>query len=570
VWAFTKVKSHSTTAQYLLLAPASSLGEMTSWAESELRNAINADQFVCHFQPKVDLRTGAVLGFEALSRWEHPQHGLISPGSFIAVIERTGLSHTFTARMLRKVFAEARDFLPEAMFVSVNISPAQILGGSLPAVIQRTAEEESFPLQRLILEITETALLDDLERARASAKALKSLGVRLAIDDFGTGYSSLHHLQVLPFDEIKIDMSFVRSMLHERESRKIVAALVGLGHSLGMVTVAEGIEETAQAAMLISMGCDRGQGWLYGKPAPASELTEMIAPLSGKGSGHRIECPKREETCANLESYPAQRLAQLQAIYDGAPVGLCFVDSKLRFVSINERLAALNGHTVAEHLGRSVGEIVPDVFRQIKPCLERALQGESIHDLEVSIPGASPSDADRILLATYQPARDEAGEVVGVCVAIMDITGRKQMEEALRRSEAYLKAVFNAVPVGIMIADARNGRIIAANRQAARILRRPLDAEGTPNAFDQWIAPGASGQQFVPSEYPIAHALLRGELIDDEKMHCERADGSWAWVSLSAQPIIGSDGRVEGSAVTVREIDELNRMNDSCMERLHS
>jgi PAS domain S-box-containing protein len=568
--AFTKVRPLSTTAQYLLLAPASSLGHMTSWAESDLRKAINADQFVCHFQPKVDLRTRAVLGFEALSRWKHPQQGLISPASFIAVLEKTGLSHTFTARMLRKVFAEARDFLPESMFVSVNISPPQMLGGSLPAVIQRASEEEGFPLHRLVLEITETALLDDLERARASAKGLKSLGVRLAIDDFGTGYSSLHHLQVLPFDEIKIDMSFVRSMLHERESRKIVAALVGLGYSLGMITVAEGVEETAQAAMLISMGCDRGQGWLYGKPAPASELTDMIAPLSGKGSGHRIECPNEGDTCANLESYPAQRLAQLQAIYDGAPVGLCFVDSRLRFVSINERLAALNSRTVPEHLGRSVGEIVPDVFQQVKPHLQRALEGESIQDLEVIIPGASPSDADRIVLATCQPARDEAGEVVGVSVAVVDITARKQMEEALRRSEAYLKAVFNAVPVGIMIADASDGRIIAANRQAAKILRRPLDSEGMPSAYDQWVAPGAAGQQVEPSEYPIARALLRGESIHDEELFCERADGSWAWVSLSARPIIGSDGRVEGSAVTVREIDELNRMNDSRKERLHS
>ena len=284
----------------------------------------------------------------------------------------------------------------------------------------------------------------------------------------------------------------------------------------------------------------------------------MIAPSSGKGSGHRIECQSGEGTCANLESYPAQRLAQLQAIYDGAPVGLCFVDSRLRFVSINERLAALNSRTVPEHLGRSLEEIAPDVFRQIKPDLQRALEGESIHDLEVSIPGAAPSGTDRIVLATYQPARDEAGEVVGVSVAVVDITARKQMEEALRRSEAHLKAVFNAVPVGIMIADASNGRIIAANRQAAKILRRSLDEEGTPNAFDQWVAPRVVGQQVEPSEYPIHRVLLSGESIHNQEMRCERADGSWVWVSLSARPIIGSDGRVEGSAVTIREIDEFH------------
>ena len=230
----------------------------------------------------------------------------------------------------------------------------------------------------------------------------------------------------------------------------------------------------------------------------------------------------------------------------------------------------MNNRSVPEHLGRSVGEIVPDVFQQIKPHLQRALEGESIQDLEVSIPGASPSDIDRIVLATYQPARDEAGEVVGVCVAVVDITTRKQMEQALRRSEAYLKAVFNAVPVGIMIGDATDGRIIAANRQAAEILRLPLNAEGTPNSYDQWVEPWFPGQQVEPSEYPIARAILRGESIHEEELLCERPDGSWACVTLSARPIIGSDGRVEGSAVTLREIDKLTRINNLRKELLPS
>lgn len=404
---------------------------MTSWGERDLRKAIHEGQFISHFQPKVDLRTAAIVGFEALTRWQHPRYGLISPNAFIPVIEETGLSQRFTAKMLHSVLAVARDSIPESMYISVNVSAPQLLGGTLAAVIGRIAEEECFPLRRLVIEITETALVDDLGRALACARMLKSMGVRLSLDDFGTGYSSLHHLQVLPFDELKLDMSFVRSMLYERESRKIVAAMVGLGQSLGMITVAEGIEETAQATLLISMGCDRGQGWLYGKPIPAQEVPELIASRSTMPCV-QPDLPRAEAICANLEAYPAQRLAQLQAIYDGAPVGLCFVDEQLRFVSINERLAAVNNRTVAEHLGRNVSQIIPEFYDQIEPYLHRALGGEAIYDLEVRVPGSSPGTPGRTLLATYQPARDEGGEVVGVSVAVMDITSHKRAEPAAR------------------------------------------------------------------------------------------------------------------------------------------
>ena len=418
---------------------------MATWGESDLRRALDQDQFLFQLHPKVDLRTQRVVGFEALAQWEHPTLGTISPEEFIPLIEDTGLSDKFTATMLRKVLAAGREFVPEFIDLSVNISPLQMTGSALAGLIADIAEQEAFPLRRLVIEITESALLDNIDRARACAKSVKALGVKLALKDFGKGYSSLYYyLQVLPFDEIKIDRSFVRGMLRGRESRKIVAATVELCHSLGLVTIAEGVENRAEAAILAQMGCDCGQGSLYGRPVPLGEVRGMLTVRAYAASFPVSDVQGAERTCPNLEAQPVQRLAQLQALYDGAPVGLCFIDSKLRFVSINEQLAEFNGRSVAEHLGQPVADMVPEFFRQIEPHLQRALRCEAIHNHEIETPPMSANNSARILLANYQPLRDEAGEVLGVSVAMTDITPCKKAGRALGDSEARLPApLFN-------------------------------------------------------------------------------------------------------------------------------
>ncbi len=204
----------------------------------------------------------------------------------------------------------------------------------------------------MVVEITETALADNLERARKIAEELKALGCKLALDDFGTGYSSLRHMQSLPFDELKVDSSFVRSMVHQRESRKIVAAVVGLGQSLGLTTVAEGVETQEQAEMLCWLGCDIGQGWLFGKPISAEDLPAAISAPRQPIVRHPV-FPGKSLSLGSLEGLPALRLAQLQAVYDGAPVGLGFLDRNLRYVNLNLQLAEMHGISAEEHLGQN-------------------------------------------------------------------------------------------------------------------------------------------------------------------------------------------------------------------------
>jgi PAS domain S-box-containing protein len=396
--------------------------------------SLDSDQLAPTFQPLVQVRDGKLAGFEVLARWQHPAQGLILPQNFISLAEEHGLIGRLTEQILCKALTAATR-MPEAPALSVNISPCQLRDESLPALIRSVAEETHFPLEKLTVEITETALLDNLDQARSMARDLKQMGCRLSLDDFGTGYSSLHHLRALPFDELKIDRSFVASMSDARESRKIVAAVVGLGHSLGLSTVGEGVETERHAEMLLWLGCDVVQGWLYGRPLPAEALPAMIgAPprLPSRAALARALDPSH----ASLEAMPEQRLAQLEAIYDGVPCYLCFLDRNLRYVSLNRRLAALDGRPVEEHLGRTVKEILPHLFPKIEKYLLSALRGEPTNDVEVFRRAMGHGQRDKTLLASYQPMIDEAGEVTGVLIAMVDITARKRAESALRRREA--------------------------------------------------------------------------------------------------------------------------------------
>ena len=283
------------------------------------------------------------------------------------------------------------------------------------------------------------------------------MGCRIALDDFGTGYSCLYHLKSLPFDELKVDRSFVSSMTIERESRKIVAAVVGLGQSLGLTTVAEGIETQEQRDLLLRLGCDMGQGWLFGRPEAADVLPAMIEKQRSSPIIRGIDGSGVPVTCR--EGLPSQRLAQLEAVYDGAPVGLSFVDCNLKYININRRLAEMHGRSIAEHCGKTIREIIPGLYPLIEPHLHRALNGESIADVEIRESNPSSDNSGKVFLASYQPAFDEAGEVIGVSCAVLDFTARKAAEDRLRQYARVVESLDEMVTV----VDT-NYRYIMANR----------------------------------------------------------------------------------------------------------
>jgi PAS domain S-box-containing protein len=421
-------------------------------ADPQDRRVPDLSDFHAYFQPIVALRTGRLHGFELLARWKHPDRGWVSPDAFIPDAERDGWIDGLTFELMRQAFAVSAQ-LPQPLPLAVNISPLQLRNGDLPKKIQALADASRFPLECLTIEITESALTHDLTQARALVQDLKRRGCALALDDFGTGYSSLSQLESLPFDKLKVDRTFTSAMARKRSSRKIVAAVVGLGQSLGLTTVAEGVETIEQAEMLVWLGCDLGQGWLYGEAIAARELDaaafaalqamQFPSPFDApsdetakKGRRGRKGEPDSPERRAHrtLENLPAQRLAQLQAVYDGAPVGLALIDVNLRYVNINRRLADMNGHPIEAHVGRTVREMIPELFPSVEPFIKRALNGESVLGVEMTKPASGANPGSTILLS-YEPVVDEAGEVVGVSVALSDITSLRKSEQARRESE---------------------------------------------------------------------------------------------------------------------------------------
>jgi PAS domain S-box-containing protein len=507
---------------------------------------VSLDDFHPFFQPIVALRTGQRRGYELLARLDHPQRGWLLPESFISEAENDGWIDALTWELLGKAFA-ATAAMPHPLALAVNISPIQLRNAELPEQIQRIADASHFPLHRLTVEITESALTSDLVQARLIAHDLKRRGCRLALDDFGTGYSSLSHLEALPFDAVKVDRSFISAMTRKRSSRKIVAAVVGLGQSLGLTTIAEGVETREEADMLQWLGCDLAQGWLYGEAISADDLR---AQQLSEG-GFTPEAKSTSDLARkSLENLPAQRLAQLQALYDGAPVGLAFLDRNQRYVSINRRLADLNGHPIEAHLGRTVNEMIPEVYPWVEPYIRRALNGESILGVELTKPASGPNPDSSILLS-YEPALDEAGEVIGVSVALVDITSLKRAERARQETEEHLRHMMELIPQIPWVIDPEG--------RALDVSQRWLDLTGMKE--DEWRGFGWLDALHPDDRQPTLD-VIRGSLRTggpiDVVYRVRRPNGDWTPMHSRGSARVGEDGRIMCWYGCIEELDEAN------------
>lgn len=250
--------------------------------ELDLRQALSRDEFVLHYQPIVDLRSGRLLAAEALLRWRHPEFGLLGPDRFIGAAERSGLiveiGEWVLGEACRQAILRQAGGLPRFV-MSVNLSAVQFRRGNLGnlgEVVQAALTRYGLSPSGLELELTESILLQDCEQLRQ----LKELGVKLSIDDFGTGYSNLAYLQRFQVDKLKIDQSFVRGLGDNPQNQAIVTAIVQMARSLGLHTVAEGIEDEAIRQLLVELGCDQGQGYLFARPLPAAELNSFVTRQS--------------------------------------------------------------------------------------------------------------------------------------------------------------------------------------------------------------------------------------------------------------------------------------------------
>lgn len=266
--------------------------------EQDLGKAAAAGEIFPVYQVQVDMQSGQPLGVEALARWHHPELGEIPPGEFIPIAEASGRVFDVGLTVLQQACAAAVN-MPEDVALSVNLSVAQLARDDLIGVVADVLEATGFPAKRLKLEVTETVLMQDRKRSVSMLNRLKQLGVRVALDDFGTGYSALSYLREFDWDELKIDKRFVSSVARDSQSLAIIRALLDLARELGVSVIVEGIETVEQHALLRDMGCETGQGFLYGRGVPAEELAGVF-----------LYCLKLAEGWGADQSAPPQRRAR--------------------------------------------------------------------------------------------------------------------------------------------------------------------------------------------------------------------------------------------------------------------
>lgn len=332
--------------------------------EKHLRRALERDEFLLHFQPEVDLVTGRIAGVEALLRWQSPELGMVSPGRFIPLAEETGLIVPIGEWVLRTACAQNRAWQDAGfppLVMAVNLSPRQFRQESFGKTVARILNESGLEPHCLELEIVESMVMQDMEKAAAILADLKSLGVRLAMDDFGTGYSSLSYLRCFPFDKLKIDMSFVRDITSVPESAVIARTIIAMAHSLNLRVIAEGVETESQLGYLRVHECDGMQGFLFSQPVPAHDFEQLLR------DDKRLQFPDRILLLVDDEAYVIAALERvlsnegyrIVSAYDAAKGFEQLAVNRVGVIVCDQRMPEMNG---TEFLNR-VKELYPDTVR---------------------------------------------------------------------------------------------------------------------------------------------------------------------------------------------------------------
>jgi len=280
------VSKSNGSAQYEFFAPAMrDVAVDRSALRRDLEWAATRHELTIDYQPVIDLNTGSLSGFEALVRWDHPTRGRLGPDQFIGLAEQSGLIIGMGGWVLRMACLQVamwQKMIGRELTIAVNISARQLQDPGLTSKIRLALATSGLHPNSLVLEITESATVEDTEGTIGVLNALKTLGVRLAIDDFGTGYSSLSYLRRFPVDQLKVDRSFISELVTNPEDLAIVSSVINLGHSLGLSVVAEGVESAEQLLRLTEMSCDQGQGFIWRRPASVQDVSQWLESDDGR------------------------------------------------------------------------------------------------------------------------------------------------------------------------------------------------------------------------------------------------------------------------------------------------
>lgn len=390
--------------------------------ESELKKGLQRNEFFLHYQPRMNIRTGEMVGAEALVRWNHPSHGVVYPNTFIPLAETTGLVLPLGEQVLRMACLQQQEWEREGLgsvVVSVNFSPRQIYESAIVEKVATILQETGADPACLEIEITETIMMD-AEYVIASLRELKALGLRISLDDFGTGYSSLSYLKNLPIDKLKIDQSFVFTSTTDMNDQSLVKTIIVMGHQLHLGVVAEGVETREHLVLLQRNLCEEAQGYFFSKPVPSARFREQVplweALVKERGVGEAENSMWQQE-----ESVAKEKEALLTAIQKQQGFTFKYQLQNGRFIHTmcEGELLYRMGFVSEQIVGYPLSHFSPERMAEYKATYyERAWNGEQGVMYEGTVNGIS-------YIASLSPVvrGDQVVEVIGSCI---DITNRKK------------------------------------------------------------------------------------------------------------------------------------------------
>ncbi|SFA78254.1 PAS domain S-box-containing protein [Cohnella sp. OV330] len=508
-----------------------------------LSRAIDLDQLRVYYQPHLDIRTGRIVGTEALLRWHHPERGIVAPCDFIPAAEASKLILPIGEWVLRTACAQNKAWQDQGagpLTIAVNLSPRQFEQENVVDMVGRALADTGLEPRYLELEITEGMTMD-VERSIATLKELKRLGVKISVDDFGIGYSSLYYLKRFPIDTLKIDQSFVRDCTEDDNDAMIIKTIIAMAHHLNLNVIAEGVEKPEHLIFLQQNLCDEAQGYLFSRPVPAEALMQNFQHINGVVASLGIKAGLTDQMLMREQARATRRNLET-TLRKQQGVTMKFKKEKEQFVHTlcEGELVFRMGFSPEFIVGKTLREFLPpDVADRIEGYYRRAWLGEEHVSYEADIGGIW-------FLSSLRPMR-RGGKVVEVIGSAIDITERKRAEDALRQVYASYRLIAENSTDLISVLDAA-GRMQFVSPSHALFLGISLDKlEG--NTLSDLIHP-------EDRQHAIAFFddMMKQKKPSHGEFRLRHGDGRWLWVETGCTPVLGGDGQVERVISVGRDI----------------
>ncbi|WP_066297187.1 EAL domain-containing protein [Bacillus sp. FJAT-29937] len=519
--------------------------------EKNLRNAIERDELFLHYQPKLSLISGKIIGIEALIRWNHPNKGIISPAEIIPLAEETGLIIPIGEWVLRTACMQNKawqDLGLSPVVISVNLSVRQLYQPNLVEAVKRILDETGLSPEFLELEITESMLMD-IKHGIKVLKELKSIGIQISLDDFGTGYSSLDRLKALPINKLKIDQSFIRNCTEDKNDAAIVKMIISIAHQLKLEVVAEGVESKDQLIFLQRNLCDEAQGYLFSKPLPMNQIVrkfgEIEQIITKNGIPKELSDKNRLEEALQLAR---QELAETVRQQQGMIFKFTKKNGKFIHTLCDGELLYRMGLVPEQIIGRELSDFLPYHFAEVKgQYYQRAWDGENNVTYECEVNKVECIVSLRPILRDRQVV-----EVIGSCV---DITEMKQVKEALKQSESNYQLITENMTDLVTVCDA-NGRIVYASPSHKKVLGF-IPTEEEPSKEKSWVHPDD-----IPHLEKQYNQIVTSKKFGQIEFRVRHQDGYWFYVEAQFNPVIENNGELESIIVVGRDISERKKVDE--------